>query len=145
MDSVLAPPFFWVPLDSIVFHCPDPYPSYVRAAVLLARFDAGGRFRLLSVAWEALLGFRPGELHGRPLLALLPQERRAMAAAALRRMLSPAEADPIALELARRDGTLLRMGCYRRFDPYDETLFIAGEPAGVTGAQYPAPSNRDRV
>ena len=145
MERVPVPPFFRVPLESVVFHCPNPYPAYVRAEVLLARFDAGGRFRLLSVAWELLLGFPRGELHGRALLALLPQERRATAAAALRRMLSPAEADPIALDLARRDGTLLRMGCYRRFDPYDEALFIAGEPAGVTGAQYPAPSNRDRA
>lgn len=145
MDPARVPPFFCVPLDAVVFQCPDPYPAYVRADVLLARFDAGGRFRLLSVAWEALLGFHRGELHGRGLLALLPQERRGAAALALGRMLSPAEADPVALELARRDGTLLRMRCYRRFDPYDETLFIACEPAGLTGAKYPAPSDPDRA
>ena len=145
MDSARARSFFNVALDSVVFHCPDPYPAYVRADVFLARFDAGGRFRLLSVAWEALLGFRRGELHGRTLLGLLPQERRAAGEAALRCMLSPAQIDPVGLELARHDGTLLRMRCYRRFDPYDAMLFIAGEPAGVTVARCRAPSGRDRA
>jgi len=145
MGPVAVPPFFSVQLDSVVFRCPDPYPRYVCDDVFLASFDALGNFRLMSVAWEALLGFQPRELHGRPVLALLPSERRPAGEAALRRMLSPAEADPVGLELARRDGTLLRVRCYRRFDPYDGMLFIAGEPAGVTVVRCPAPSGRGRA
>ncbi len=142
MGPLQVPPFFHVSPDSVVFHCPNSYPAYVKGKVLLARFDARGRFRLLGKAWEALLGFQRGELHGRALLELLPHERRPAGKAALRSMLSPAEVDPVGLDLARRDGAVLRMHCYRRFDPYDDLLFIVGEPAGVTDARCPAPCAR---
>jgi PAS domain-containing protein len=140
MGPLRAPPFICIAPDRVVLRCRLPYPQYVRSDVLLARLMRGGTLQLLSGAWESLLGFAHGSLDGRALLDLLPTAQRPLGEAALRRLLSPEQADPVAIELARRDGTMLRMHCHRRFDPYDATLFIAGEPAGISVAQCRAPS-----
>ena len=99
----------------------------------------GGALQLLSGAWESALGFGHGELNGRRLLDMLSPARRPLGEAALRRLLSPEQADPVTIELVRSDGTMLRMHCHRRFDPYDATLFVAGEPE-TTVAECRAPS-----
>ena len=143
MGPAPVPPFLHLVPDRIVVRCPDSYPQYVRANVCLARLDGSGGFRLMSAAWEKQLGYRKGELHGRSLLDLLPPGERSVGRAALQRLLSPAEADPVALELRRKDGGVLLMHCHRRFDPYDASLFVAAEPAAVKAGPDPAPSGRD--
>lgn len=124
-----VPQFFDVPLECIVVRCAVPYPTYVRYDVCLARLDALGRFLLFTEAWESLLGFRRADLDGRALLDLVCDRD------ALRRVLSPAEADPLLLEVRREDGGAQPMRWHRRFDPYDTTLFIVGEAAGLTWRQ----------
>ena len=140
MGPLRAPPFISIAPDRVVVRCSLPYPWYVRSDVFLARLTPVGALQLLSSAWESLLGYAQGELNGRRLLDTLPPTRRALGEAALRHLLSPQDADPVAIELARRDGTMLCMYCHRRFDPYDATLFIAGEPAAITVAASRASS-----
>lgn len=122
-----------MPPENITVVCPQPYPGYVRDDVCLARLDARGRFVLLSAGWEALLGFRRDELHGHLLLEFVRD------GAALARMLSPAEADPLRLDLRRGDGGIEHMQWHRRFDPQDRALFIVGEADALSGWLYRAP------
>ena len=140
MGPLYAPPFICILPERIVLRCRLPYPRYVRSDVFLARLTRGGTLQLLSGAWQRRLGFAHSELDGRPLLEMLPQARRAPGEAALRDLLSPEHADPVTIELAHRDGTTLRMRCHRRFDPYDVSLFIAGEPGEITVPECRAPS-----
>ncbi len=140
MGPLRAPPFICIAAERVVLYCRLPYPRYVRSDVFLARLMPSGALQLLSGAWESVLGFRQGELNGRRLLDMLPPARRALGEAALWHLLSPEQADPVAVELVRKDGTMLRMHCHRRFDPYDATLFIAGEPAETAIAECRAPS-----
>lgn len=128
-----------MPPECITVVCPQPYPEYVREDVCLARLDARGRFVLLSAGWEALLGFRRDELHGHPLLEFVRD------AAALARMLSPAEADPLSLDLRRSDGGVEHMQWHRRFDPQDRTLFIVGEADPQCAAISRASASRSRL
>lgn len=139
MGPLWVPPFICIAADRVVLYCRLPYPRYVRSDVFLARLMPSGALQLLSGAWERVLGFGRGELNGRRLLDMLPPARRALGEAALRHLLSPEQADPVTIELVRRDGTTLRMHCHRRFDPYDATLFIAGEPE-TTVVECRAPS-----
>jgi PAS domain-containing protein len=114
----------------VIIRCHHPYPHYAGKHICLAALRPDGFFELLSPAWESLLGFAPAELHGRPLLALFrpaPCAPRVL----LRRIVDPDEPDPIRVELRRRDGARQAMHWYRRFDFYDDTLFIAGEPAAL--------------
>ena len=140
MGPLRAPPFIRIAPGRVILRCRLPYPRYVRADVFLARLMWGGALQLLSGAWESRLGFVHGELDGRVLLEMLPRARRALGEAALQKLLSPEHADPVTIELGRRDGTTLHMYCHRRFDPYDGSLFIAGEPGEITVPECRAPS-----
>jgi hypothetical protein len=144
MGPLEVPPFFSIATDRIIVRCPQPYPAYIRTDVYLAHLLADGTFRLLSGAWETLLGFCRSDLHGHALLEILAGKTPAAAGeTALRRMLSPAEADPVTLELRCKDGGVACMRCYRRFDPYDASLFIAGDPAELKVARGRAPAGPD--
>jgi PAS domain S-box-containing protein len=132
MRRTEPPPFVRLAPERVVVLCPRIYPPYVRSDVCLARLDALGRFRLLSPAWEQTLGFRGEELNGRALVDLLAPQDRRTGAAAVGRLLSPAEADPLTMCLYRKDGGAQFMRLHRRFDPYDGALFILAEPAGLT-------------
>ena len=140
MRRIDLPPFFCVALELVIVRCPHTYPTYVQSGVCLARFDPRGWFVLLSAAWELALGFPRDELHGRALLDLLPTAGAHAGAAALRRILDPAEADPLVLTLRRKDGSPQPMRWYRRFDSYDATLFVLAECTALKAAQCPAPS-----
>ena len=139
MRRIDLPPFFFVALDLVIVRCPHTYPAYVQSGVCLARFDPRGWFVLLSAAWEVGLGFPREELHGRALLDLLPAAGAQAGAATLRRILDPAEADPLLLTLRRRDGSPQPMRWYRRFDSYDATLFVVAESAALKAPQCQAP------
>jgi hypothetical protein len=144
MGPLEVPPFFRIAIDRIIVRCPQRYPAYIRTNVYLACLVPDGGFRLLSGAWETLLGFCRSDLHGRVLLEILAAKAPPAAGeAALRRMLSPAEADPVTLEFRCKDGGVVCMRCYRRFDPYDASLFIAGEPAELKIAPGRAPADPD--
>jgi PAS domain S-box-containing protein len=140
MQRVDLPQFFCVALELVIVRCPRTYPVYLQSGVCLARLDPRGWFVLLSPAWQSVLGFGCDELHGRGLLELLPPAKRRSGEAAWRRILNPAEADPLDLELCRKDGSPQPMRWYRRFDPYDATLFIVAESVDLISSQCRAPS-----
>ena len=131
-------------LDDVVIQCRRPYPPYGRFDVCLASLHRDGRFELLSTAWEATLGFGPRELQGRALSALLPPDRRS-GRSVLRRMMDPDEPEPLGLDLLRRDGGTQHMHCYRRFDDYGASLFIACEALPVICRRCRAPSGPGRA
>jgi PAS domain S-box-containing protein len=143
MQRLELPQFFCVALELVIVRCPRAYPAYLQSGVCLARLDPRGWFVLLSSAWQPVLGFGREELHGRGLLELLPPADRRRGEAALRRILNPAEADPLDLELCRKDGSPQPMRWYRRFDPYDATLFIVAESAHLRSSRCRAPSSPD--
>ena len=145
MRRIDLPQFFCVPLELVIVRCPHSYPAYLQTGVCIARFDPRGWFVLLSAAWEAALGFAREDLHGRALLELLPPAEAYAGEAALRRILDPAEADPLGLALRRRDGSLQPMRWYRRFDPYDATLFVVADSTALRAPQCPAPSSPGRA
>lgn len=134
MRSIDLPRFFCVGLELVIVRCPRSYPAYLRTGVCLARFEPRGWFVLLSAAWEPALGFAREELHGRALVDLLPPAEAYAGEAGLRRILDPAEPDPLVLALRRKDGSLQPMRWYRRFDAYDETLLVVAESTGAQSA-----------
>jgi PAS domain-containing protein len=131
-------------LVDVVIKCRRPYPPYGRFDVCLAKLHGDGRFELLSAAWEATLGFGSRELEGRSLGTLLPLNRRS-GRSVLRRMMDPVEPDPLQLDLLRRDGRMQHMHCYRRFDDYEGSLFIACEALPVICRRCRAPSGPGRA
>lgn len=145
MRRIDLPQFFCVALELVIVHCPHSYAAYLQTGVCLARLDTRGRFVLLSAGWESALGFAREELHGRGLLELLPPADAYAGEAALRRILDPVEADPLVLALRRKDGSLQPMRWYRRFDPYDATLFVVAESTALKAPQCPAPSSPGRA
>ena len=134
-----------VALELVIVRCPRTYPAYLQSDLCLARLDPRGWFLLLSAAWESALGFPRDELNGRALLELLPPVHNPASEAAMRNILNPAEADPLTLELRRKDGSLQQMRWYRRFDPYDASLFIVADATALKAPQYPAPSTPGRT
>ena len=124
-------------VDNIVIACRKPYPAYERLDLLLARFGRTGRFEILSAAWERVLGYGCAELDGRPLFELIHLPRRS-ARRLILMVLDENEACPIAFSLSRKDGKQVPLQWYRRFDAYDERIFIAGDPlAGAARASAP--------
>jgi PAS domain S-box-containing protein len=127
-------------LDNIVIARRKPCPAYGGLDLLLARFGRAGSFEILSAAWERVLGYGRAELDGRPLLGLIQLPRRSAHRLVLM-LLDESEPCPIAFSLTRKDGTEVQLQWYRRFDAYDESVFIAGDPlAGdplAGGLTYP--------
>lgn len=140
------PDFFFslLDLDDIVVRCRHPYPPYRRSGICLACLHLDGRFELLSDAWDRLLGFAPGELDGRSLYSLLPSGRAGKRA--LRRLIDLREPEPLSLELRCKDTSAIALQLYRRFDPYDGSIFVAGTSPerALTPSRYPASHARTR-
>lgn len=111
-------------LSDIVIDCKHPFHS---SDICLACLHGDGRLRLLTGAWEMLLGYQQPELDGRWLYSLLADERSA-AKAAVRRLLDPAEADPLMLNVRMKGGASRTLSVFRRFDPYEPALYLACEP-----------------
>lgn len=125
-------------LDDIVVRCRNPHPPYRRSAVCLACLHLDGRFELLSDAWERLLGFTPAELDGRSIFTLLPPGRAGRRA--LRRLIDMRQPEPLSLSLHCKDTSAVTLQLYRRFDPYDGSIFVAGTSPerALTPSRYPA-------
>jgi PAS domain-containing protein len=119
----------------VVVVCRKPFSAYAGLDVLLARIHGDGRFEVLSAAWEGILGFRCDELNGSSLFALLPFDE-ATARALLRRITDPAEPEPMVFEVRCKGSAPIRLRWHRRFDPYADAMFIAGQRE-EPGAQSP--------
>lgn len=146
--AAAAPPLPLADLGNIVIVCRKPYPAYKGLDLLLARFRAAGPFEILSEAWERVLGYGCAELDGRPLFELIHLPRRSVRGLMLM-VLDESEPCPIVFGLSRKDGTQVHLQWYRRFDAYDERVFIAGEPLArdplASAPTYPVVCRLSRI
>ena len=95
--------------------------------VMLARVRPNGLFELLSVpAWTRALGYRPLELSGSSLRRLMQLEKPA-ADNVVAALLDESDAQPLEVTLRCKDERRKRFRLHRRFDPYDNTVFVVAD------------------
>src|SRR4051812_2627015 len=122
-------------MDDIILVCRKPYPAYDRLDLLLARISRAGRCELLSPGWERVLGYSGAELNASSLFDLI--HLPATSARRLMQMIwDESEPCPIAFGLTCKGGGHIALQWYRRFDRYDERLYLLGEPV-QRGTAYP--------
>jgi PAS domain-containing protein len=107
----------------------NPEDRCDRASILLARTGSHGALELLSAAWERLLGYGRGGLHGQSLGQLMAAERTAD------RRIADVEAAifdehsmaSVELTLRCRSGARKRVRLHRRLHASAHTIYIVGE------------------
>jgi PAS domain-containing protein len=109
-------------LSGIVISCPHPFRA---SDLCLACLHADGRLELLTGAWESILGYKRHELDGRALHTLLSR-----GSDAVRRLLDPAEPDPVLIDVIASGGGVRSLEVHRRLDDYEPSLYLACEPFG---------------
>lgn len=105
----------------------SPGAASGQTRVMLARVRPNGLFELLSVpAWTSALGYRPHELSGGSLRRLMQLENPAghNVVAAL---LDENDTQPLEVTVRCKDERRKRFRLHRRFDPYDNAMFIVAE------------------
>jgi hypothetical protein len=104
--------------------CLSPAKTRGQSPVMLARVGPSGRFELLTAAaWARALGYLPGELSGRSLRELMALEKRA-ATKMVAALLDEKDAQPLEVTLRCKDERHKRFRFYRRFDPYEQAVFV---------------------
>jgi PAS domain-containing protein len=94
---------------------------------MLARVLPGGAFELLSAAaWSRVLGYPPDELVGKWLHDLLPLEEP-VASEVVAALLDEEDVQPFNITLRCKDERRKNFRLYRRFDPYDHSLFVLAD------------------
>jgi hypothetical protein len=94
---------------------------------MLARTRGGGIFELLTAeAWAGALGYAPAELNGKSLRDLMrleqPADRDVVGA-----LLDASEAQTLEVSLQCRNERRKRFRLYRRFDAYDDAVFLVAD------------------
>jgi PAS domain-containing protein len=113
--------------------CVSSAKTCSESRLMLARVRRSGSFELLAAgAWASALGYLPAELSGKSLRQLMTLEHRA-AAAALAALLDEEDVHPVEVTLRCKDERRKRFRFYRRFDAYDQSVFlvadeVSGEP-----------------
>jgi len=117
--------------------CDSSSKTGAKSKVMLARVRRSGLFELLTAAaWARALGYRPDELGGKSLRKLMQLERRA-AGEVVAALLDEADARPLELTLRCKDGRRKCFRVYRRFDPYEQAVFVL---ADEVSEERPEPS-----
>jgi hypothetical protein len=94
---------------------------------MLARVRRGGLFELLTAAaWTRALGYLPEELARKSLRELMPPDRRS-AGKVIAALVDEEDAQPLEVTLQCKDRRRKRFRLYRRFDPYDEAVFVVAD------------------
>ena len=101
-----------------------PGDTYEWSQVLLAKASFNGTFKLLTAAWERVLGYGREEIAGKTLGKLMRSSRPAAVVAAI---LDERNADPVDLTLSCRGGAAKRFRLHRRVDDYLREVFIVAE------------------
>ena len=104
-----------------------PGDTYESSQVLLAKASLNGTFKLLTAAWERVLGYGREEIAGKTLGKLMRSGQPATVVAAI---LDEGNADPVELTLRCRGGAAKRFRLHRRFDDYLREMFIVAEERG---------------
>jgi PAS domain-containing protein len=94
---------------------------------MLARVRPSGLFELLSVAaWARALGYEPEELSGKSLRELmLPED--SMAGRFVAALLDNQDAKPVDVTLRCKDARRKRFRFHRRFDSYQDTIYVLAD------------------
>lgn len=94
---------------------------------MLARVRPGGVFELLTAAaWSAALGYAPDELRGRSLRDLM-QLANPAAGEVVSALFDDAGAQALDVKLRCKDERRKSFRLHRRFDAYEEALFVVAE------------------
>jgi PAS domain-containing protein len=98
-----------------------------QSGVMLARVRRSGKFELLAAAaWARALGYLPEELSGKALHELMQLEKRA-AGEVVAALLDEEDVRPLEVTLRCKDGRRKCFRVYRRFDPYEQTVFVVAD------------------
>ena len=101
-----------------------PGDTYEWSQVLLAKASVNGTLKLLTAAWERVLGYGREEIAGKTLGKLMRSGRPAAVVAAI---LDEQSTDPVDLTLRCRGGEAKRFRLHRRVDDYLREVFIVAE------------------
>lgn len=97
------------------------------SGVMLARVRRSGMFELLTAAaWAQTLGYLPEELSGKSLRELMPLEKHA-AGEVVATLLDEHDARPVEITLRCKDERRKSFRLYRRFDPYEQAVFVVAD------------------
>jgi PAS fold len=97
------------------------------SGVMLARVRRSGLFELLTAeAWARALGYRPDELSGKSLCELMRIDKRA-AAEVVAALLDEQNVQPLEITLRCKDARRKCFRLYRRFDPYEQAIFVVAD------------------
>ena len=118
-----------------------PGDTYEWSQVLLAKASFNGTFKLLTAAWERVLGYGREEMAGKTLGKLMRSGQPATVVAAI---LDEGNADPVDLTLRCRGGAAKRFTLHRRFDDYLREVFIVAEETHST-VVHEAQSGDDEI
>jgi PAS domain-containing protein len=107
---------------------------------MLARVRPGGIFELLTTAaWARALGYPPDELCGKSLRDLMQLEKPA-AGEVVAALLDEEDVQPLDVTLRCKDEGRKRFRLHRRFDPYDEALFVLVDELPRTASNRSGPT-----
>ena len=112
-----------------------PGDTYEWSQVLLAKASFNGTFKLLTAAWESVLGYGREEIADQTLGRLMRSGRPAAVVAAI---LDQQSTDPVDLALRCKGGGIKRFRLHRRYDDYLREVFIVAEETHSTVARVQA-------
>ena len=111
--------------DLVLVLCLSPGKACRQSAIMMARVRPSGLFELLSVeAWASALGYAPEELSGKPLRELIEKPAAGRVVSAL---LDRQDAQPLDITLRCKDERRKRFSLHRRFDAYEEAVFLVAD------------------
>lgn len=112
--------------DLVLVLCSSPGRTCEQSGLMLARVRPSGIFELLSAAaWARTLGYAPDELVGKALSELMPLENPAGEVVAA--LLDPKNFRPLEVTLRCKDEQRKSFKLHRRFDPYQDTMYLVAD------------------
>ena len=117
-----------IPTDLVLGLSLSPGKACEQSALMLARVLPGGVFELLNAAtWARELGYLPQELSGKPLHELMPPDEPAASEELAAALLGEKDAKPLEVTLRCKDQRRKCFRLHRRFDPYDQAMFVLAD------------------
>ena len=100
--------------------------SYELSKVLLAKAGFDGTLQLLTSGWERVLGYGREELKGKTLFHLMWANQRSVTAA-VAAILDKLNMGPVDLRVRCRNGRGKGFRLHRRYDWYEQMMYIVAE------------------
>ena len=117
--------------DLILVPCASPGKTCETSEVMMARVQPTGIFELLSAAaWARALGYALDELSGKSLIELMPLAKPA-AGELVAALLNKKDVRPLEVTLRCKDKRRKSFRFHRRFDPYQEAMYVVADEVAV--------------